>query len=81
MTTKSIGKVKITTDKKSGKTKLSRVHSYDASKRRKIAKGKSKRVASRAKAASVPKKRETVSFQHTDLTGRKPKIVKATRAA
>jgi len=44
MPTKSLGKfVKLTTDK-TGKTKLSRVHAYDASKKRRIAKSKKVRV-------------------------------------
>jgi hypothetical protein len=36
--------VKLTTDKATGKTKLSRVHAYDASKKRRIAKSKKVRV-------------------------------------
>lgn len=51
MTTKTIGKVKI--EEKDGKTTLKRVHSYDASKRRKIAKSKSKRVVAPAKARAA----------------------------
>jgi hypothetical protein len=44
MPTKSLGKsVKIKTDK-AGKVKLERVHSYDASKKRRIAKSKKVRV-------------------------------------
>lgn len=43
MTSKTVGKVKLKTDAK-GKTKLTRVHTYDASKARKIAKAKTKRV-------------------------------------
>lgn len=43
MTSKTVGKVKLATDAK-GKTKLTRVHTYDASAKRKIAKAKSKRV-------------------------------------
>jgi hypothetical protein len=43
MSTKSIGKVKLTTDA-TGKTKLSRVHAYDASKKRRIAKSKKVRI-------------------------------------
>ncbi len=43
MTTKSIGKVKLTIDK-SGKTKLARVHAFDASKKRRIAKSKKVKV-------------------------------------
>lgn len=81
MATKSLGKsVKLTTDKKTGKTKLSRVHSYDASKARKIAKGKTKRAVSPAKARTV-RKSEAISFQYADATGRKPKTVTAKRAA
>jgi hypothetical protein len=37
---------------KTGKTKLARVHTYDASKTRKIAKSKAKRVVSPARAAA-----------------------------
>lgn len=44
MPTKSLGKsVKLKTDK-TGKTKIERVHSYDASKKRRIAKSKKVRV-------------------------------------
>ena len=43
MSTKTIGKVKLTTDA-TGKTKLTRVHAYDASKQRRIAKSKKVRV-------------------------------------
>jgi hypothetical protein len=43
MPTKSIGRVKLTKDA-TGKTKLSRVHAYDASKKRRIAKSKKVRV-------------------------------------
>lgn len=43
MPTKSIGKVKLKTDK-TGKVKLERVHAYDASKKRRIAKSKKVRV-------------------------------------
>lgn len=43
MPTKSIGKVKLKTDA-SGKVKLSRVHAYDASKKRRIAKSKKVKV-------------------------------------
>lgn len=43
MATKSIGKVKLTTDK-DGKVKLERVHSFDASKKRRIIKSKKVRV-------------------------------------
>ena len=43
MATKSIGKVRLKTDS-TGKTKLSRVHAYDASKKRHIAKSKKVRV-------------------------------------
>ena len=51
MTTKTVGKVKLT--EKEGKVKLTRVRSFDASKRRKIAKSKTKRVASPAKARAA----------------------------
>lgn len=51
MTTKTVGKVKLKTDAK-GKTKLERVHTYDASKARKIAKAKTKRVVAPARAAA-----------------------------
>ena len=51
MATKSVGKVKLKTDAK-GKTRLTRVHTYDASKSRKIAKSKTKRVVAPARAAA-----------------------------
>ena len=44
--------VKLKTDKTTGKTKLTRVHAYDASAKRKIAKAKTKRVVTPARAAS-----------------------------
>jgi len=44
MPSKSIGKMKLTTDKETGRTKLTRVHAYDASKQRRIAKSKTVRV-------------------------------------
>lgn len=47
-----VGKMKTKTDPKTGKTKLTRVHTYDASKTRKIAKSKAKRVVSPARAAA-----------------------------
>lgn len=47
-----VGKMKTKTDPKTGKTKLTRVHTYDASKTRKIAKSKTKRVVSPARAAA-----------------------------
>lgn len=50
MTSKTIGKVKTKTDAKTGKTTLERVHTYDASKARKIAKSKTKRVVAPARA-------------------------------
>lgn len=43
MATKSIGKVKLKTGK-DGKVKLERVHSFDASKKRRIIKSKKVRV-------------------------------------
>jgi hypothetical protein len=43
LSTKSIGKVKLKTDA-TGKVKLERVHAYDASKKRRIAKSKKVRV-------------------------------------
>jgi len=43
--------VKLKTDAK-GKTKVARVHTYDASKSRKIAKSKTKRVVTPARAAA-----------------------------
>lgn len=49
MTTKTVGKVKLKTDAK-GKTTIARVHSYDASKTRKIAKSKKRTVVKPAKA-------------------------------
>ena len=52
MTSKTVGKMKSKTDPKTGKTKLTRVHTYDASKTRKIAKSKTKRVVSPARAAA-----------------------------
>lgn len=51
MTSKTVGKMKLATDAK-GKTKLTRVHTYDASKARKIAKAKTKRVVAPARAAA-----------------------------
>lgn len=51
MTSKTVGKVKLATDAK-GKTKLTRVHTYDASAKRKIAKAKTKRVVAPARAAA-----------------------------
>jgi len=50
VTSKTIGKVKTKTDAKTGKTTLERVHTYDASKARKIAKSKTKRVVAPARA-------------------------------
>lgn len=52
MTTKTVGKVKLKTDAK-GKTTLARVHSYDASKTRRIAKSKKRSVVSKAKARAA----------------------------
>lgn len=46
--------VTVKTDKKTGKTKVARVHTYDASKTRKIAKSKTEKVTSPARAATVP---------------------------
>ncbi len=43
MSTKSIGRVKLKRDA-TGKVKLERVHAYDASKKRRIAKSKKVRV-------------------------------------
>ena len=45
--------VKIDTDKKTGKTKVSRVHSYDASKTRRVAKSKKRSVVKPAKARAA----------------------------
>jgi len=44
--------VTVKTDKKTGKTKVARVHTYDASAKRKIAKSKTKRVVTPARAAA-----------------------------
>lgn len=44
--------VKTKTDKTTGKTTLERVHTYDASAKRKIAKSKTKRVVTPARAAA-----------------------------
>lgn len=52
MPTKTIGKGKTKTDPKTGKTKLERVHTYDASKSRKIAKSKTRKVVTPARAAA-----------------------------
>lgn len=52
MTTKTVGKVKLKTDAK-GKTTLARVHSYNASKARKVAKSKTKRVVAPARAQAA----------------------------
>ena len=81
--------VRVNTDTKTGKTKLTRVHAYDASNARKVAKSRTKRTVSPAKArivsvgapASTGGAKSNISFQYTDATGRKPKTVKATRAA
>ena len=54
MSTKTIGKVKLKTDKATGKTKLERVHTYDASKTRKIRKSKTQKATTPARAATVP---------------------------
>ena len=51
MTTKSIGKVTLTTDS-TGKTKLKRVHAF-ASKAARAARSKTKRVTSPAKARAA----------------------------
>ena len=53
MTSKTIGKVKTVVDLKTGKTTLARVHTYDASKARKIAKSKTKRVVTPARAKAA----------------------------
>lgn len=45
MTTKSIGKAKLAKDPVTGKIKLTRVHSFDASKKIRIAKSKKVKVA------------------------------------
>lgn len=47
-----VGKMKTKTDPKTGKTKLTRVHTYDASAKRKIAKSKSRKFVSPARAAA-----------------------------
>lgn len=44
--------MKTKTDPKTGKTKLTRVHTYDASAKRKIAKSKSRKFVSPARAAA-----------------------------
>lgn len=44
--------VTVKTDKKTGKKTVARVHTYDASAKRKIAKSKAKRVVSPARAAA-----------------------------
>lgn len=54
MTSKTVGKVKLTTDA-SGKVKLARVHSFDASKKRRVAKSKKQRVVAPAKAGMKAK--------------------------
>ena len=55
MPTKSIGKVKLSA-RDDGKTKLEPTRSFDASKTRRIAKGEKTAVASKARAAGVPKR-------------------------
>lgn len=52
MTSKTVGKMKSKTDPKTGRTKLTRVHTYDASAKRKIAKSKARKVVSPARAAA-----------------------------
>lgn len=54
MTSKTVGKMKSKTDPKTGRTKLTRVHTYDASKSRKIKKSKQEKPAPRGKAALLP---------------------------
>lgn len=51
MATKTVGKMKVET--KDGKVKLTRVRKFDASKARRIAKSKSKRVVTPAKARAA----------------------------
>ena len=51
MATKTVGKMKVT--EKDGKVKLTRVRKFDASKARRIAKSKTKRVTSPARARAV----------------------------
>ncbi len=51
MTTKTVGKVKLV--EKEGKVKLTRVRKYDASKSRRIAKSKAKRIVTPAKARAA----------------------------
>lgn len=51
MTTKTVGKVKLT--EKDGKVKLTRVRRFDASKARRVAKSKTKRVVAPAKARAA----------------------------
>lgn len=48
-----VGKVKLKTDKTTGKTKLTRVHAYDASKARKVVKAKKRTVVSPARAKAA----------------------------
>lgn len=51
MTTKTVGKVKLT--EKDGKVKLTRVRKFDASKARRIAKSKARNVVTPAKARAA----------------------------
>lgn len=53
MTTKPVKGIKIEKDAKGKPVGVKRVHVYDASKRRKIAKSKAKRVVSPAKARAA----------------------------
>ena len=53
MTSKTIGKVKLKTDKTTGRTKVARVHTYDASAKRKIVKSKARKVVTPARAKAA----------------------------
>jgi hypothetical protein len=51
--TKTVGKVSLKTDPATGRTKLKRVHTYDASQARRVVKSKTKRVVPRTKARAM----------------------------